>query len=152
MTSSRVSFTRRLGAPSRLRQRTTLTMAALAITGLVAVGCGSGEEDATTSDRYSGMTQGLCEVVDEAGAKGLGAAEQVFYDTVHGPLHDLAAEVAAADRDVAAGLLEAKQAAEAGLAARTGATTRSLAQLVDAAGRALDTIGHPPPSCTEPTP
>jgi len=75
------------------------------------------------------------------------AAGDEFYDTAHQPLHDLAAEVAEVDREVAARLLEAKEAVESDLDTRPSGLGESFQVLVSATNEALTATGHSPMPC-----
>ena len=59
-----------------------------------------------------------------------------FFDRVHQPLHELAAEVAASDRAAAARLLEAKEAVEHDLAGEPSVLRAGWTGLVEATRRA----------------
>jgi hypothetical protein len=61
-------------------------------------------------DAYRAAYLALC---DARAAGAPARARRIFFDRVHTPLHELAAEVGASDRDVAADLLEAKNEVEA---------------------------------------
>ena len=101
---------------------------------------------ALPADRYAAVLPALCRSMAAGRSGDVTAAVHLFNDTVHGRLHDLAAEAATSDRAAAARLLEAKQAVEHDLGrfpsdpAMLGST---LARLSDATRAALGSIGHP---------
>lgn len=70
-------------------------------------------------------------------------AREEFHDTVHQPLHDLAAETSDVDRTVAAALLEAKESIESGFASDDGPMLKAtIDELVVAVDEALRATGH----------
>ena len=118
---------------------------------VVAAGCsGTGDGGSTTSsdDRHVRLYQGLCQA--RAQARQPEAAREIFFDRVHQPLHQLAAEAADADRAVAAKLLEAKQAVERDLAEDPQLLPGDLEALAEATRRAIAATGGPTPQpCQE---
>lgn len=72
------------------------------------------------------------------------AARRAFFDEVHRPLHELAAEAAGADRAAAARLHEAKAAFERELNGERTLLRANLDRLIDAAEQAIRATGHPP--------
>lgn len=107
------------------------------VTGVTA--CGGGSDQ---SDGYQSAASGLCEAsagVDDGDIEG---AESQFYDAVHQPLHDLAAEVSEVDRVIAARLLEAKEAVESGFDGEPAGLGGALRSLVSAVDESLTAIGH----------
>jgi hypothetical protein len=109
---------------------------------LFLAGCGSGGDDP-----YLAAGSGLCEAAMKAEIGDAAGAETVFYDTVHQPLHDLAAEVSEANRAVAARLLEAKEAVESALDTGQPDTADAWQTLVVATDEALVATGHDRLSC-----
>lgn len=97
--------------------------------------------------RYGRAYAGLCSTRSAARSGDVAAARDAFFDQVHQPLHELAAETAARDRAASARLLEAKEAVEAGLSQASATLASELDRLVAAAGAAIDAVGeaHPPP-------
>ncbi len=83
----------------------------------------------------------LCSAVAGLEAGNVDAAERLFTDRVHGPLHTLAAQTAAADRQAAARLLEAKQAVERSLPARSTELAGDLRSLAGRTRAALTVVG-----------
>lgn len=126
--------------------------AIIAVVLLVAVaGCG-GNGDAgsatTGDDPYGGLYQGLCRARAEASQPD--SARATFFDRVHQPLHELAADTAGADRAAAARLLEAKQAVEGGFAGDPGVLRSELDRLVEATRGAIAATGRrTPDACKE---
>ena len=125
--------------------RPRLTLAAVLVLSLASAACSTGAEDTATTDEFSVAAEGLCrtaDVVDDPTA-----AREIFYDTVHQALHQLADDTAAGDRTAAAGLLEAKQRVEATLDTREPSLAAAVDDLVDATSRALATLDRPEPDC-----
>jgi hypothetical protein len=89
----------------------------------------------------------LCEASAAAGNGEFELARQIFYDTAHRPLHDLAADTAIVDRVVAGRLLEAKESVEFGLDNEGPSLADSFRTLLGAADEALRAIGHDPVPC-----
>ena len=114
-----------------------------------AAGCGGGEEGADASTgRYGGTYEALCQASEAARQGDAEAAERLFFDRAHQPLHQLAAEVSDVDRTVAARLHEAKAATEA--AVNGDGDAEVLARLTGATRAALEATGHPtPPPCRQ---
>jgi hypothetical protein len=78
------------------------------------------------------------------------APRDTFFDRVHQPLHELAADAARADRAAAARLLESKQALERDLAGDASLLPTDLDRLLEATRRAIAATGRPAPSpCQE---
>jgi hypothetical protein len=106
-------------------------------------GCGSGSDEP-----YLAAGSGLCDAAMKVETGDAAGAETVFYDTVHQPLHDLAAEVSEVDRAAAARLLEAKEAVESDLDTDPPEADADAWQtLVAATEEALVVIGHDRLSC-----
>jgi hypothetical protein len=126
------------------RRLAQLVIALLAlVTGVTA--CGGGSD---RSDGYRSAASGLCEAsagVDDGDIEG---AESRFYDTVHQPLHDLAAEVSEVDRVIAARLLEAKEAVESRFDTDPAGLGEALRSLESAVDESLTAIGHDLLPCT----
>ncbi|MPY94950.1 MAG: hypothetical protein GEV08_18395 [Acidimicrobiia bacterium] len=130
--------------------RLVLTVATVLV---VAAGCAA--DDAPTQPaaqtRYDAALAALCAAAADARDADVEAARRVFYDTAHQALHELAADAQRVDRPVAARLLEAKQAVEAGLDAP--ATADELAARLDelgvAAHAALTATGNEASRCQE---
>ncbi|MGH8914904.1 MAG: hypothetical protein ACRDZM_10360 [Acidimicrobiia bacterium] len=70
----------------------------------------------------------------------------MFYDLVHQPLHDLAAETTETDRSVAARLLEAKEAVESDFDTQSD-LIEDIRALIAATDNALAATGHDPLPC-----
>jgi hypothetical protein len=118
---------------------------------LAAAGCGGNGDagSASTGDGpYGGLYQGLCRARAEASQPD--TARATFFDRVHQPLHELAAEAAGHDRAAAARLLEAKQAVEGGFAGDPGLLGAELDRLVEATREAIAASGRrTPDACKE---
>lgn len=113
------------------------------VTGVTACGWGSDQ-----SDGYQSAASGLCEASAEVDDGDIEGAESQFYDTVHQPLHDLAAEVSEVDRVIAARLLEAKEAVESRFETDSAGLGEAFRSLVSAVNESLTAIGHDSPPCT----
>ena len=125
--------------------RPRLTLAAVLVLSLAPAACSTGAEDTATTDEFSAAAEGLCRTADVADDPT--AAREIFYDTVHQPLHQLADDTTAEDRAAAAALLEAKQRVEATLDTRDPTLAAAVDDLVDATSRALATLDRPEPDC-----
>lgn len=110
---------------------------------LTVAACSGGSD---TADPYSLALSGLCEVSTAAESGDIAGAEELFYDIVHRPLHDLAAETTEADRAVAARLLEAKEAVESAIDTQSDLID-AVRTLIAATGEALAATGHDPLPC-----
>jgi len=106
--------------------------------------CGGGSDQ---SDGYQSAASGLCEASTGVDYGDIEGAESQFYDTVHQPLHDLAAEVSEVDRVIAARLLEAKEAVESGFDTDPAGLGEELRSLISAVDESLIAIGDDPPPC-----
>ena len=120
------------------------TLTAILALSVVAAACTSVPNN-DSSDPFAAAATGLCDTVDAAGQPD--QARQLFFDTVHQPLHQLADETATADRSIAAQLLEAKQAVEAALDANTSSLGADLDRLADRTHTALITLDRPGIPC-----
>lgn len=118
-------------------------LAGVVVVFLTAAACSGGSD---TADPYRLASSGLCQVSTAAESSDIADAEEVFYDIVHQPLHDLAAETTEADRAVAARLLEAKEAVESAFDTQSD-LTEAIRALITATGEALATTGHDPLPC-----
>lgn len=106
---------------------------------MLILGCGDGAESAASSSASSALVVALCTARDDARHGDAAAANREYYDHAHQPLHDLAAQVSATDRAVAARLLEAHQVVESDLAAQP--TPADLAtHLTDLVDRTRDAV------------
>ena len=118
---------------------------------VAATACAAGGDATSTTTRprpYAALYQGLCQTRAEAAQPA--AARGTYFDRVHQPLHELAADAARADRTAAARLLEAKQALERDLAGDTSLLGDDLDRLLDATRRAIAATGRPAPEpCPE---
>jgi hypothetical protein len=128
-----------------------LTGIALGIGGLTFfAGEGDAHADAPgPHDAHVSLVKDLC-AAQQAAVDDPTEATTIFQDEVHVPLHDLAADVQEADRDAAAGLLEAKQAVEArvGTDRVPGEGLESdLAELLEASVVGLRAIDVEAPTC-----
>lgn len=132
-----------MAAGGRCMTKSTVLFAGLMF--LVLTGCGGSDGDAP----YRSMGSGLCEAAMKAEAGDTAGAEEVFYDIVHQPLHDLAAATSEVDRALAARLLEAKEAVESGLDTDQTEVGDVFQALVAAADDALVTTGHDGVPCGE---
>lgn len=129
----------------------------VAVAGLLAA-CSTDDGDHDTTGRSVGTTArsdpyvelyaSLCGVTASSQAGDADAARDAFFDRVHQPLHDLARDVAAKDRRVAAALHEAKQQAESGLRSHSPASG-ALARLTRAAHDAVSVVTSAPAACPE---
>lgn len=106
----------------------------------------AGPSDAEVA--YGEMVGSLCEARDAAAAEDFETARTIFLDDVHARLHGLADRLSD-DREVAARLLEAKQAVEAkldddeigqGVPASAAQLESDLEELIAAAGAGLATL------------
>jgi hypothetical protein len=113
------------------------------VTGVTA--CNGGSD---RSDGYQSAASGLCEASARGEEGDIEGAEAQFYNTVHQPLHDLAAEVSEVDRVIAARLLEAKEAVESGFETDPAGLGEALRSLISAVDESLTAIGHDPQPCT----
>ncbi|MGH8870451.1 MAG: hypothetical protein ACRDWS_00520 [Acidimicrobiia bacterium] len=112
---------------------------------LTAPACSGGSE---TENPYRLAASGLCEASTKAETGDASGAGEVFYDIVHQPLHDLAAETSEVDRAVAARLLEAKEAVESGFDTNQPDLNEDFRALVVATDEALAATGHDPLACS----
>ncbi len=119
-------------------------LSAVMFLALIFTSCGDG---GTADDPYSPAAAGLCEATAETQAGNGDEARRLFYDIVHQPLHDLAAEIAQVDRTLAARLLEAKESVEFALDNDRAALAESFQVLVGAADAAMAATGHNPVPC-----
>ena len=113
--------------------------------GVVLAACSGSGGDTDDGDSFSAAAEGLCrtaEVADDPAA-----ARDVFFDSVHQPLHQLADETAAVDRAAAAALLQAKQRVESSLESADPPLPAALYELIDTTEHALDTLDRPGPDC-----
>lgn len=138
-----------MGQPLTARR---LVLAAAAV---LAVAAGCAADDAprrpAAQTRYHAALAAVCTAAADARNADVEAARQVFYDTAHQALHELAADAQRVDRPVAAHLLEAKQAVEAGLdaPATAGELTARLEELGVATLAALAATGDETSHCQE---
>lgn len=124
-----------MAAGGRCMTKSTALFAGLMF--LVLTGCIESGGD----DPYRSAGSGLCEAAMKAEAGDIAGAEELFYDIVHQPLHDLAAATSEVDRALAGRLLEAKESVESGLDTHQ-ADGELFQALVVAADEALVTTGH----------
>ena len=116
--------------------------------------CGGGDGDGSTAETVAGVPAagmedavlGLCETRDTA-ATDVQSARTSFYDRSHEPLHALAGALEPVDRPLAARLLEAKEAVEAGLASGSPALTADVDRLLEATRAGLVRLSAPSPGC-----
>ena len=115
--------------------------------------CGGGDGDGSTATvagvpaaRMEDAVLGLCQTRDTA-ATDVQSARTSFYDRSHEPLHALAAALEPIDRPLAARLLEAKEAVEAGLASGSPALTADVDRLLEATRASLVRLSAPSPGC-----
>lgn len=104
------------------------------------------EDGAVVVAPVDGRRQGTYSALSVAAGGGLAAARNQFQDRVHGPLHDVAAAAAEADRAAAARLLEAKQRVEAGLGVNARSLPDDLVALAPTVRAALVAAGEPEPA------
>lgn len=122
--------------------------AVLLVTAAGCAGTGDGGSAVSRDDRYVRLYQGLCQALAQASQPD--AAREIFFDRVHQPLHQLAADATDADRAVAAKLLEAKQAVERDLADAPQLLPGDLDRLAEATRWAIAaTGGTTPVPCQE---
>lgn len=126
-----------------MNRRLTATVVVLAMVMLAA--CGSDSDASTEPDPFSAAGTGLCQAADAADRPT--EARQVFFDTVHQPLHELAAQTGSTDRSVAADLLEAKQHVEAAFGDDGSSLPGALDELVETTNAALRTLDRPELAC-----
>lgn len=119
------------------------------IAGMVLVSCGgeptpAGGPEPGPPSRFAASIDALCEARVEAAAGDIAGAEATFFDSAHGPLHELAAEAGEADREKAASLLEAKFAVEQAFRDEVAAPelAQALERLRAAAADAAGAIGE----------
>ncbi len=140
---------------SRLRVLVAVAvLAALAGSGVVVLAMGGGEDSRApavdTGGRYGQAYAGLCAARSAAAAGEAAGAREVFFDRAHQPLHELASGAAAYDRAVAARLLEAKEAVEAGLIQLRPSLVADLDHLLSATASAAEAVGQAlPRRCTQ---
>lgn len=95
-----------------------------------------------------GLVPDLCAAIE---APDRTTAGEIFEGDVHQPLHDLAAEVQAVDREVTAALLEAKSAVETvvreDVDAPDALVRDRLEVLADRVRDALTALDRPAPTC-----
>ena len=104
---------------------------------------GAGDSDAA----LIASIEGVCAARDEA-VRDPEAAAARFSNEAHDGIHRLAADVAPKDRDLAAGILEAKQAVEAAADASSASRLeRALDRLAEAGASALVALDADPPAC-----
>ncbi len=135
---------------SRLRLFVAVAvLAALAVSGVIVLAVADGEgsrSPAVHADgRYGPAYAGLCAARSAAAAGSVPAARQAFFDRAHQPLHELASDAADADRAVAARLLEAKEAVEAGLSQPGPSFVSDLDRLLAATASAAEAVGQARP-------
>lgn len=101
---------------------------------------------AAAPNPYAPVLPGLCRSSAAVSSGDIAGADQVFADTIHGPLHDIAREAGAVDRAMAARVLEAKQAVEQDLERSQpdpGVLGPNLDRLISTTRAALALTGHP---------
>ena len=104
---------------------------------------GAGDSDAA----LIASIEGVCAARDEA-VRDVEAAASTFSNEAHDGVHRLADDVAAKDRDLAAEILEAKQAVEAAMDASSGTRLESaLDRLAEAGAKALVALDAGAPEC-----
>lgn len=117
---------------------------------VTACGDGTPSSGSAVTDPYSALLADTCETLDLAGDGDVKGAERVFENRVHGPLHDLAAEVEDVDRDVTADLLVAKNDVEEALKSlEEGGLTNRLRSLGDAVSRSIASLGGRDVGCSD---
>ena len=126
---------------------TSVVLLAIALTMLVSCG-GEREPEAPARDVLSDAGRALCRAAEVA-PDDPREAERIFLDEVHGPLHQLADEIATVDRSASARLLEAKQAVEAAEGTPQVELPTLWTELVDATAVALDGLELGAPPCAE---
>ena len=123
-----------------------MTLAAVSL----GVGCGDGgvNEEQAGPPGYGPAHEALCAARRDVARGDVARARDRFHADAHQPLHDLAAETAQADRPVAARLLEAKEAVEAGLGRASPTLADDLSRLASATRDAVAATGATaPPPC-----
>ena len=98
---------------------------------------------------FVGAVTGLCEARRVAPSDPA-AADELFFDESHVPLHDLADKAGENDREAAARLLQTKQAVEARLESDEvdgDALEADLSELLEATVVALRAVGTEAPTC-----
>jgi hypothetical protein len=124
----------------------------LAVVVLVSAAACGGDGPPPSADAgagpYDALYGGLCQA--RAQATQPGVARETFFDRVHQPLHELAADAAGGDRAAAARLLEAKEALERDFAADPGVVPADLDRLLEVTRQAIAGAGRPAPEpCQE---
>ena len=119
---------------------------------LVAAAC-SESRPATPSPQIdsddAGLPAGLCSAVEAASQGDVAGAARAFRDEVHGPLHDLAGDVADMDRAAAADVLVAKNVVETDIESdvRASRLARDLRTLLESVKRGYDTLDEAVGAC-----
>lgn len=134
--------------PDRLRLLASAAMA-VPLIGVLISACTTGQsrEQPDAAGELVAIAEELCRAAAQQDADEAAAG----FLRVHGPLHDLAEQVANVDRAVAGQLLRAKQQVEADLDAEAPAPLLSahLDDLAAASVAGLSSLSLPPPStCT----
>lgn len=118
---------------------------------LVFSACGGDASKPATDQEspYDELVGDLCESLSLATDGDVTGAQRVFEDRVHGPLHDLAADVQEVDRGAAADLLVAKNAVEQRFEAtpEQAGVTKDLRSLSEAVGRSVEALGQGSGGC-----
>ena len=120
---------------------------------LVLVGCSDAAKAPPTSHArdsdaaLTGSIDGVCAAREQASTD-IEAAASTFSNEAHDGIHRLAADVAVRDRELAADILEAKQAVEAALDGSSGTRLeRALDRLAEASANALVALDVEAPTC-----
>ena len=113
---------------------------------LVLSACSSGDQPSSAegdTGSYGNLLSDLCAAIESTEEDNAGEARRVFEDEIHGPLHELAAEVEAVDREATANLLVAKNNVEKAFdsSARSGSLRTELTALADSLSVALRAVG-----------
>jgi hypothetical protein len=104
--------------------------------------------DRLSSAELSHAYAALCRSRAEVGGDPAQASE-IFYGEAHTTLHVLAQQIGEDDRQMAASILEAKNAVETTLASGApGPAAAALDRLLDTLEQALLSLGVEPPSCS----
>ena len=129
-------------------------MRSIAIIVLVVLSACSSDNQPSSAEgdtgAYKNLVSDLCAAIESTEEDDEDGPRRIFEDEIHSPLHELAAEVEAVDREAAANLLVAKNNVETAFdsrAPRDSAETE-LAALADSVSVALTAIGVDNSGCS----
>lgn len=132
-----------------VRLRASVTAVAASI--LLAAGCASGPPEGPDASAPPAVLAGLCDAREAAAAGDRDGVDDAFLGAAHEPLHELAQQLADADRrDLSARLLEAKNRVEGPLeadAAPPDDLPSRLTEVLEATRTGLSALDRPTPDC-----